>query len=393
MRFFSGPIVTCMTMDVDRGNLAEWYYTTNSQTGVVTLFNYKGTSPNIIVPKAKGKAVLNSFGLSNRNSITSVDYQHVPLRDLGRTEGGVSLFYNLVTVKNLYNGQKNMGEFFRNCRALNCPITIPSSATNVNHTFNNCVSLNSPVKFSNKISAMDSTFNNCRALNQSINIPSSVTILSSTFRNCVALNQPVPIPGSVISMYEAFMNCSSFNQPIDIPSSVTNMDYTFYNCTSFNKSINIPSLMTSLNYTFHNCYKFNQSITVSTPSSTYYTRNTFQNCYALNKPMNINTPRLSSTFDNCNSLNSPITLGTQVVSIDYAFSGCTNFGSTITIYSTEITVANGRIPSTKPKQVYIYFQYANGVYTKTYNILVTNSSKKWDGVNNTTVINMGKAPW
>lgn len=393
MRFFSGPIVTCMTMDVDRGNLSQWNYSTNSQTGQIILYNYKGSSPNIIVPKAKGKAVLNSFGLSNRNSITSVDYQHVPLRYLGSTEGGVSGFYNLVTVKNLCNGQKNMGMFFSNCRALNYPVVIPDSVTNVNYSFCNCRALNSSVKLPNNVKALLNTFQNCTALNQAIAIPSSVTDMMSAFLDCSSLNKSITIPSSVTGMYGTFKNCRALNSPITIPSKVTNMYQTFDGCNAFNQPVTIPSSVVNLEYTFHNCFKFNQSITMSTPASVYSIRNTFQNCYALNKPITVNSSRLSYIFAGCNNLNSPITLGTLIKEIDYAFSGCTNFGSTVTIYSTEITTLNGRIPSTKPKQVYIYFQYANGVYTKTYNIMVTNSSKKWDGVNNTTVIDMGKAPW
>jgi hypothetical protein len=80
------------------------------------------------------------------------------------------------------------------------------------------------------------------------------------------------------------------------------------------------------------------------------------------------------------------------------FAYCYNLQGRINVLTTELTNTRQtfyRTNASKPKEVYIYFNYANGVPTKTYNLVVanTNANYKWDGQNGVTVYNLGKAPW
>ena len=158
-------------------------------------------------------------------------------------------------------------------------------------------------------------------------------------------------------MAATFLNCTNLNQNIQIPNSVTNINDTFRNCIKLNQNIQIPNSVTNMAQTFLNCTNLNQNIQI--PNSVILMWNTFLGCTNLSGRINVLTTNLVNTYQTFNLTN-------------------------------------------LPKQVYIYFQYANGVNTRTYNLAVlgnyngdstVNTQLKWNGQYGVTVYNLGKAPW
>lgn len=242
------------------------------------------------------------------------------------------------------------------------PFTFGSS-----FTFYNCTELRSVMNLSDSITNMHKSFQSCDNFNYPVKIPQNTVIMNGTFFNCSSFNSPISIPNKVEDMYQTFSHCPIFNQPVEISNSVTNMHSCFWNSPSFNQPMNIPDSVINMRLTFENCWSLNAPITIGNgPNLTMY-----------------------RAFYGCNSLNSAITIGTGVVNLQSTFDSCTDFSNTITIYSTEVTNSQYMFNNTsKSKQVYIYFQYANGVNTKTYNRL-----SPWNGKNGVTLHDLGTAPW
>ena len=126
---------------------------------------------------------------------------------------------------------------------------------------------------------------------------------------------------------------------------------------------------------------------------------TFSNCVNLNQNIRIpnNVTNLSSTFDSCVSLNQNIRIPNSVTNMAYTFYGCQNL-TNITVLSTELsnTYYTFSGSGTQAKNVYIYFNYANGMPTNTYNRVVANSAgvaNSWHQQYGVTVYNLGRAPW
>ena len=279
MRFYSGPIVTSITMDVDRGNIAQWNY---KKSGAIYQLNYVDASLNrVYVPKMNGNSVLykSMEHFKEYRNLTFVDFQYVPVSSNSLYMSFWGAYY-IATVRNINKNVTNMSRCFEWTRA-----------------------------------------------NVDVKIPANVTNISQLFTNNYMFNRSIVIPDKVTNMFGAFNGCRILNQSYNIPNSVTNLCYTFMNCEK---------------------------------------------------------------------LNSPITVGKGATCMDSTFRQCNDFASTVTIYSTELgnwTSAFYDTPTSKKKTVRIYYNYKNGVATKTYNALVANSKCKWHGCNGVTVTNMGKAPW
>ena len=206
-----------------------------------------------------------------------------------------------------------------------------------------------------KSNELDRTFINCKSLQYVYHINSSTNQMSHVFANCAVYNQNLKLPSKLKTLSNTFYNCTNFNQNIFIPSSVTSMTYTFYSCTNFNQNIQIPASVTSMADAFYGCSSLNQSIQI--PKSVTNMGYSFASCSALSGRINVLATNLSNTLN--------------------TFSG-----------------------TSKAKQVYIYYKYANGTFTKTYNAAVlgnngssTNVNYKWDGRFGVTVYNLGLAPW
>lgn len=242
---------------------------------------------------------------------------------------------------------------------------VPPSGTTL--SFYNCANLKSVTNMHDSISGMGRAFQDCHNFNYPVKLPQNTVNMEGTFFNCSSLNSPISIPDKVQRMYQAISFCHEFNQPVTIPNSVTSMEDCFWNSTSFNQPMNIPDSVTNMRSTFSNCYSLNQPITIGNGSNLTMFR----------------------AFSDCNNLNSPITIGTGVINLQRTFLNCSNFSSTVTIYSTEVTNTQDMFNGTsKPKEVQIYYKYANGINTKTYNSIIGRNGK-----NGVTIYSLGIAPW
>ena len=346
----------------------------------------------IYVPKAGGKAIVNNYTAtsgdrspfnSNQNVI-KVDFQYVPYRN-NNMYGALRNCIKLREVTNINNKVSSLSGTFFNCTNFNYNIQIPNSVTTMSSTFSNCTNFNQNIQIPNSVTNMSSTFSNCTNFNQNIQIPNSVTNMSSTFSNCTALNSSITIGNSVTNMSNTFLGCTNFNQSITIPNNVTNMYHTFFNCTKFNQDIQILNGVTTLIGTFYNCSKLAKDITI--PESVTIIGN---------KPI-VNTTTYTMTYNIQEGM----------------FYNCNALTGNIRILSTEIEQAAFAFPRNNAyrRNVYIYFQYANGVNTQTYNTFKSRGGATYDNSGdtpsssalsynrltdntcNTYIINAGLAPW
>ena len=227
---------------------------------------------------------------------------------------------------------------------------VPVYNNNLNEAFWACYYIADVRNINNNVTNMSYCFEYIRT-NINVKLPTALIKMTSIFYNAYNFNRYVTIPKNVTDMGSAFSACTIFNQPIEIPNKVVNMNRTFLDCSAFNQAMIIPDSVTDLFYTFRNC------------------------------PI----------------LNQPITIGKGATRMEECFSYSNNFSSTVTIYSTELAIttnsAFSSTPTDKAKTVKIYYEYANGVKTKSYNSIVANSKYKWHGKNGVTVVNMGRAPW
>lgn len=114
---------------------------------------------------------------------------------------------------------------------------------------------------------------------------------------------------------------------------------------------------------------------------------------------------LANAFRDCRRLCSITNMNTGyssyscVTNMDYTFYFCPSLQGRLDIRTTELASARDTfnyVFSTRNLNVFIYFKYANGAYTKTYNLVVggeKGNSHLWNGRFRVTVCNLGKAPW
>ena len=256
--------------------------------------------------------------------------------------------YNVTSIgNNCFNGSRNLISL-----AL---YNKPWNSTSLDNAFNGCSNLRVIQGLNlTGITNLSSTFSGCSNLRVMRNIPATVTNMAYTFYSCSNFNFNVQILGnSVTDMYGTFSYCSNLNQNIQIPNSVTNMSGTFDSCNNLNQNIQIPNSVTDMYGTFSYCYNLNQNIQI--PNSVTNMSGTFSTCLNLQGRIDVLTTELVNSYR--------------------------------TFY-----YAN----ASKPKDVYIYYNYANGTPTKTYNLVVAGTGgtdQVWDGKNGVTVHNLGSAPW
>lgn len=211
---------------------------------------------------------------------------------------------------------------------------------------------------------MSNMFNGFFKINAYFLIPSDATDMSYTFRNCLNFNQEIHIPNNVTNMYYTFLNCISLNYPIvnyptygiwltggniAISDSVINMKGAFYGCTNLNQTIKLPKNVTDMSYTFYDCYNLNQSIQI--PST---------------------VTDMSHTFESCSSFNQDIQIPSSVTNMVNAFTSATSLSGRINILSENvINAAHCFSHTSEAKDVYIPFNYSNGIKTQTFNSFVS----------------------
>lgn len=186
--------------------------------------------------------------------------------------------------------------------------------------------------------------------------------------------QKVPIRNN--SLKEAFYGNSNIVNVTNINDSVSSMQGTFYNCKNLVGPIVLPkALKGNMDSAFHQCNRLKGSYSI---------------------PQGVTS--LTRTFANCSNISSVPYIPNTVIGMTEAFYGCKNLSGDIYVYSTELTnySVNGTFNGTNsslPKNVYIYYNYANGAETKTHAAVVRDYVNRWQGRYGVTVYNMGVAPW
>lgn len=208
-------------------------------------------------------------------------------------------------------------------------------------------------------------FREMKNLRSVVNLNKDLEQLPIAFLRCYNFNYNVKLPGKIWSFWETFYQCYNLNQNIKLPNSATRLYHTFYGCNKLNQNIWIPSGVTDMYYAFYHCQLLNQNIQIP------------------NKVTN-----MAGTFSDCRNLNQSIQVGRSVTNMNWAFENCVNLSGRINILSTEVTNSKNTFNGTsKAKQVYLHFKYANGTYTRTYN-----EAKYWKGKNGVTIYDLGTAP-
>jgi hypothetical protein len=119
----------------------------------------------------------------------------------------------------------------------------------------------------------------------------------------------------------------------------------------------------------------------------------FAGCPNLNQ--NIQIPngitQMAAMFAGCFNLKQHIDIPRSVTNMQGTFSSCNNISGRINIYSASISnIQDCFDNTTSAKQVYIYYTYSNGAYTKTYNTCF--NSRGIYKKNGVTLYNLGVYP-
>lgn len=361
-KFYSSQIV--QMGEVDRGNVQLWNWTNNAVNypNKNLISSYKGSDVNntVYVPRVKGKALLQTsvfYGSAYQNSyynkvhnIRSIDLQRVPYANNSMANAFRDMS-NLRELKNISPSTTNMYMAFKSCPNFNYNIQLPNGLIDMRFLFEEAYNFNQNIRIPSTVKYCARAFSYCNLkFNYNIQFPESVTDMDTTFHWCTKFNQNIKIPNNVISINGLFRGCINFNQNVQIPNKVTNMAGTFGDCYNFNQNIKIPNSVTNMVGTFDGCNKFNQSY---------------------------------------------IQIPNKVTNMYGTFNGCMNLQGRIDVLTTELICSNRTFyncNASKPKKVYIYYRYANGDYTKTYNQVKT-SMNSWSNSNGVTVYDLGQAPW
>ena len=253
--------------------------------------------------------------------------------------------YSLTDVNLIAPNVTNLGLCFEWCNNLTNVNIIAPNATNVTNIFNGCTNLtNAHIEF-NTLTNAANLFKDCTALvNVSGNI-SNCTSLATTFYYCRNLVSIPEIPNSVTNMSSTFYYCERLVDMPTIPNSITTLQYTFECCRNLTNIQNIPDSVTTMLGTFQFCERLS-----SIPK--------FSN----------NVDNLQFCFFNCISLVSIPNIPNSVTRMVHTFKNCTNLTGNIYIHSNQVSDCTNCFANTSLiKNVYIPFEYENGVNTATRN--------------------------
>lgn len=265
----------------------------------------------------------------------------------------------------------NLAHFVNNCDNLTDVNIIAPNCTYIVNIFYNCTNLtNVYLKFDNVTDATN-LFSNCTNLvNVSWSIPNA-TILRNTFLNCQNLTTVPTISNSVTDMYGTFRQCYNLTDAPILPNSVTDMTDAFTLCYNLVNAPVIPESVTLLTNAFSDCH--NLAVAPNIPSSFNKSlQSTFRGCYNLTTVYSLgNAYNLVNTFNGCYSLVNIPSIPNTVTDMRNTFRRCTNLAGNIYIHSNRVSYANYCFYNTSlTKNVYIPFEYENGVATQTYNSFI-----------------------
>lgn len=190
------------------------------------LFNYAGTSPEVIIPE--GVETIRDEAFANHTEIISIT---IPDSVKGIEERTFEKCSQLREI-NLPDSIEEIDSWlFDGCSSL-ASVRIPESVKEIGYgAFSGCSSLSSINLTQNIKEIKSDAFNGCSSL-LSLEIPNTIkTIEYSTFRDCIGLKE-ITIPESIVEIKSgAFVGCSNLKE-ILIPKSIVILD-----CSCFPKEI------------------------------------------------------------------------------------------------------------------------------------------------------------
>jgi hypothetical protein len=191
-----------------------------------------------------------------------------------------------------------------------------------------------------------SAFEGCKSLKRVYNLPNNFTNACRLFIGCNNLEECPSLPDNIIDISLICDTCNNMiTAPSTLPSATQNMQGSFAHCYKLENAPIIPDEVTNMRDCFYDCRKLKA---------------------APNIPNKVET--LRSAFDGCALITTAPNIPSSVTNMYYTFGRCSNLAGNIFIHSDKISNVSYIFYSTsKVKDVYIPFTYANGVNTVTYN--------------------------
>lgn len=337
----------------------------------------------------------------------------------------------------------NMYKCFYDCRNLVYAPTRFSNVTNLDYAFYNCYSMNLAVDwdafshgqachtadfafYNARIPTAANFFYNCSELKHAYNTFgrikfSNSRIVSNAFRNCknlinaggaffstsaIASDYTFAECPNLQTVANAFYNCTFLQYANDCfynSNNIINATAVFFNCYNLKTNVALPNSIKYVDYAFHNC--INIPVSPQTKFRNYTNLINASHCFSgCNQISN-----MYGVFTNCYNLQyADETVPYNVTQIAWCFRNCNSLTGNITIRSPRIgNIVNafaGHNASLR-KNIRIYFTYANGVNSATYNQFKANNVFKgtsgnaagtnpmYNSTSNFYVYNLGAAPF
>ena len=207
-----------------------------------TLYGYRGTSRNIIIPNTVTS--INNYAFSNYQNITSITIPN------SVTNIGEGAFYGCSGLTNVTigNGVTTISKStFYSCTSLT-NITIPNSVTTIGQqAFQSCTGLTSITIPSSVTSIGQQAFDYCISLT-SIVIPNGVTTIgNNTFSSCSSLTS-ITIPNNITSIGNlAFSSCSSLTSITSLATTAPTIQSTTFRNVKTGGTLTVPTGSTGYN--------------------------------------------------------------------------------------------------------------------------------------------------
>ena len=297
---------------------------------------------------------------------------------------------SLTTSPSIPNSVTNLEFAYDTCTNLQTMPAIPDAVTSLFAGFQNCYQLGAVNTLGNNITNLSFAFSNCYLIENAPALPNVATDLVATFQQCKSLKTITSFGNSGVNLVYMFAQCNNLTSVPPLPSTAQNLHSTFYNCISLTTAPAIPESVNVMAWTFYGSGIYQ---TPHIPDNVTSLLATFQNCPNLTTVTHIgnSVTSLMQAFDSCNSLTTvcavpdsvtgmyraygycpslvtaPV-IGNGVVNIEYCFMYSQNLAGNVYIHSKNISRANGCFSGTSlTKNVYIPFEYENGVNTATRN--------------------------
>ena len=287
---------------------------------------------------------------------------------------------NLTDVNIIAPNATNITNAFNNCPNLTNVHVEFNSVTSVINLFRDSSSVkNIDLTATNATSAMFLCMNCSELETISLNVPNCTT-WRSAFYGCTKLSSIPSIPASVTNLMYAFEACRTITTLPTLPPtlSATGLEHAFAKCNNLTAAPStLPSGITSLYYTFGECSRL-ASAPSTIPDSVVNMCAAFLSCHLLTSVPEIpaNVTNLHQTYYADYGLTSVPNVPEKVTDMGYTYALCNNLTGNIYIKSSNVINAyrcfwnTAGSPDALIKNVYIHFEYENGVATPTYNSFI-----------------------